>query len=135
MSRDDSEFRMGLDDQAAATFLSPECLAIARLARRPSRSDNASTPTRSGQTSIQVALYRDALGQHKLDACLRLKLQVLRALRRAHKRALTEVDDIERPAGIAGEFEIRAEPVDAKQLARLKRTVTRALLSSGSSAN
>lgn len=131
MSRDDPEGQFDLDDQDAFTPVSPEHLAIARLARRPGRSDSESTPTKSGQAFIQVALYRDTLWQYQLHASFRLKLHLVRALKRSHKRALIEVDDIERPAGSVGDFEVRAEPADAKQLARLKRVVSRALLRGG----
>jgi hypothetical protein len=131
MSREDPEVQFDLNDQDAFIPVSPERLAIARLARRPGRSDSESTLSKSGQTCIQVALYRDALGQFELHASFRLKLHVLRALKRSHKRALIEVDDIERPAGSVGDFEVRAEPADAKQLARLKRVVARALLGGG----
>ncbi|NGP54338.1 hypothetical protein [Thioalkalivibrio sp. XN8] len=116
-------------DAKSSDPVSPESLAIARLAVRGSEVEDTrkTTPSRAAVARVRVELYRPDLDVDDDAMHYRLKMALLKGLRRRFRYSLIDVDDSEtRLAGEQG-FTVAIEPDDAAAVGAAEAVVSRVL--------
>ncbi|MGD9388066.1 MAG: hypothetical protein PVI87_07545 [Gammaproteobacteria bacterium] len=109
--------------------VSPEALAIARLASRGGESEKArqSPTTRAAVGSIRVQLYRPLLEVDDEAMHFRLKMALLKGLRRRFRYSLIDIDDADRALPSQQPFTIEVESDDDAAAGQARAVVERVL--------
>ena len=116
-------------DAESSDPVSPESLAIARLAPRGSEADETrkTTPSRAAVARVRVELYRPALDVDDDAMHYRLKMALLKGLRRRFRYSLIDVDDSGTPLPGEQSFTAAIEPDDPAALQAAEAVVSRVL--------